>query len=123
MKTWSEWEHIRRQVAISGSVMDQHGRPVDGADITIAEKPAEMVHRMLGAIGEAGRRWDDMRQRPDRTQSETDGIYWFLDLLPGEYTLRTVNPRSGLTEKKRVTIIEDKQHKTQRTTADFSLTM
>ena len=61
--TWSDWEVIRRQVALSGRVVAPRGG-----------RPAGEV-RIEG------------REKPQPVTPGEDGIYFFLDLPAGTYTV------------------------------------
>jgi hypothetical protein len=62
---WSEWEVIRRQVAVCGRV------------IAGPESTRTMEVRVEGSV-------------VDTTSVGPDGIYFFLDLPPGDYTVTVV---------------------------------
>ena len=77
MKAWSEWEITRHQVAISGRVSDESGRPVSGARVSLTAMPKEHKLRIDGAASAAGD-WAERDERPDRTVSREDGLFYFL---------------------------------------------
>ncbi|HMH53507.1 MAG TPA: carboxypeptidase-like regulatory domain-containing protein [Candidatus Acidoferrum sp.] len=82
MRTWTEWETTRRQVAIGGRALDEGGRPVSGAEVALTAQAAEIPpgtrdHKWVGSLAKA------------------DGIYYFLDLPAGTYRVRAVDERSG----------------------------
>lgn len=121
MKQWSAWETTRRQVAVSGYIADADGRPVADAQITLVQHPAAFATRLMGAASDAGRRWDELTQRPDRTKSRPDGLYFFLDLPPGNYALRAVDLRAGQSAEERVVLETDKKQGIKRMSVDFKL--
>jgi hypothetical protein len=121
MKTWSDWEITRRQVAICGRVVDAGGRPVAAAWVTLVKMPDRMSRQRMGAIEEAGPRWEALDRRLDRTRTGVDGAYWFLDLAPGKYTLQAAALGTGLIDEQRITLHMDKEQTLQRVTADFRL--
>lgn len=121
MKKWSAWEIIRRQVALSGYVADADGNPVADAQITLVKQPAAFAPRLIGAASDAGPRWDELTERLDRTLSRSDGLYFFLDLPPGKYTLRAVDLRAGQSAEKSVAIATDKKSGIKRVSVDFEL--
>jgi hypothetical protein len=86
MSGWGEWEVLRRQVAVSGRLLDAQGRPANGVPVTIA------------AVS-AARRFEPAR-------SKTDGLFWFMDLPAGEYRLGAGAPPGGGGEK-RVSVVWD----------------
>src|SRR5260370_30369385 len=50
----------------------------------------------LGRMAQyAGSEWDTRTQRPDRTRSRADGLYYFLDLPDGDYEIRALLPNCG----------------------------
>ncbi len=116
-----EWETIRRQVAISGRVRDAGGNPVAGATVTLTAIPKEFTARIKGAINAAGSRWNQLEERPDRVLSRWDGIFYFLDLPAGSYTLTVTVPHSGVKEEKSVAVAWDKDGKVKAAVADFRL--
>ena len=71
---WSEWEIVRRQVALCGRVVGSGGTPVGG--------------RVVHVQSSRTRRSQDGRTKPD-------GIYFFMDLPGGEYIVRAGSPGSG----------------------------
>jgi len=61
----------------------------------------------------AGDGWSTRAQRPDRTQTRFDGLYYFLDLPDGEYEITAFLPNCGkrygqVTENKKVSSGEKK---------------
>ena len=66
-----------------------------------------------------------MVERPDRTRTAFDGHFHFLDLLPGDYTLKASLPGSGTRygedEVAGITISWDGNGKITMATADLSL--
>jgi len=71
---WTEWETVRRQVALCGRVVGPGGTPV--------------ADRAVRARSSRTRRSHDGRTKPD-------GIYFFMDLPGGDYTVRPDSPGSG----------------------------
>ncbi len=86
-KIWSDWEIIRRQVAIGGYVENIAHKPVTGANLAITEFPEEFAAQIAGARAVAGPDWSTTDQRPDRMASRPDGNYFFMDLPNGDYTV------------------------------------
>jgi hypothetical protein len=104
MKTWSDWEIIRRQVAIGGCVADENNNPVAGVQVTIISMPVGFKQSVEAASSIAGAEWNELEQRLDRVISGMDGIYFFLDLPEGKYTLAAIVKQSGKKDEKRVSV-------------------
>jgi len=93
MTTWSIVSHT---VAISGRVSDAHSdRAIAGAQVMVIDGPPEFMAMLDRQAASHGRRWQTLRQRPDRRYSEQDGHFHFLDLSDGSYTLRAALPEKG----------------------------
>ena len=121
MKAWSDWEIIRRQVAIGGRILDKDNQPLAGVHVTITSMP-EVFKRSVEACSKAVKAgWDELGQRLDRVASRRDGIYFFLDLPEGKYTLKAIDIKSGKQEDKRVSISWDKKQKIKMAYTDFKL--
>jgi hypothetical protein len=105
MKAWTEWETARHQVAIGGRFVDESEKPVAGAEVAITAMPEEFQRRIAGAAGAAGGGWEHSDQRLDRSFTKADGIYYFLDLPAGKYTVKAVDPRSGAVAEKTVSVL------------------
>jgi len=101
------------------------GKPLGEADVVMLTMPAAFEQRLElaalryggrsepnkiqlgnvrtgGAQGAAGNgkrgpvtKWDQMLERPDRTQSKPNGLFYFMDLPDGEYSLRVTMPSMG----------------------------
>lgn len=91
----SDWQIARHQVAIAGRVLDGHtGKPVAGALVSMTAMPPVFQKRLV--ITSSSRAdWDEMLERPDRTRTRKDGLFYFLDLPEGSYTLSGSLPRLG----------------------------
>src|SRR5262249_761082 len=83
-KVMSVWQTARHQVAIAGRVLDaETGKPLAGVLINIVSMPVafrrkvELLSKSPAALTE----------RVDRTRSRADGLFYFLDLPEGKYTL------------------------------------
>ena len=123
MKTGSDWQIIRRQVAIGGRVVNENNTPVAGAQITIKSMPDGFKRQLEGAVSEAGAGWVDQEERQDRARSRLDGIYFFLDLPEGSYTLSAIDPQTGKQDQKSVSVSRDKKQSIKMTRADFKLSI
>ena len=121
MKAWTDWEIARHQVAIGGRVVDQNDKPVAGAEVTITVMPEEFHRKIAGAAETAKGGWKNSDQRLDRSCTTGDGIYYFLDLPQGRYTVRGVEKRSRLQAEKTVAVSWNKDGKVEMAVADLKL--
>jgi hypothetical protein len=85
----------RHRVAIAGVVVDDmSGKPVAGAHLEITAQPQAYTEKLARlrsrrvAPGQAP-------QRPDTTRTRPDGLFFFLDLPVGNYSLLGFMPRQG----------------------------
>jgi hypothetical protein len=108
MKRWTEWEIIRRQVAIAGFIVDQQNQPVGSVRITITAKAGKFKKQVENASLMAGGDWETLKKRPDQTLSRLDGLYFFLNLPEGQYTVSAMDPRTGKSVESHVTVSKDK---------------
>lgn len=115
MKRWTDWEIIRRKVSIAGCIVDPQNNPVCDARITIAAK-AGKFHMQIDNVA-----WENSEDRPDRTCSRADGLYFFLDLPEGRYMVNANDPRSGKIAEKLVTVSKDEEKSGRIAQADFTL--
>lgn len=102
------WFSVHHRVSIWGKVTDAvTQKPIAGAEVTLTKMPAEFK-KTLGRLAQyAGNEWAERSQRPDRTRSRADGLYYFLDLPDGDYEIRALLPNCGkrygeVREKKKV---------------------
>lgn len=121
MKAWSEWEIIRRQVAIGGRILDTHNKPLAGVQVTITSMPKGFKKSVEAVSGAAEAGWEDLDQRLDRVTSRMDGIYFFLDLPEGKYNLNAVDLQSGKQAEKHVSLSWDKKKNIEMAQADFKI--
>jgi len=121
MKAWTEWERARHQVAIGGRVVDGGDQAVAGAEVTITVMPEEFQRKIAGAAETAGGGWKDSDRRLDLSCAKRDGIYYFLDLPAGKYTVKGVDKRSGARTEKTVSVLWDKDGKVAMAVADLKL--
>lgn len=112
MKAYTDWECIRRQVAVGGRVTDRNNRPLNGVEITIERSVEQGKKRRAETTTE-----EPVRQAVFRA----DGLYYFLDLPAGEYVLSVKDPRSGKQEDRPISISVDKEHNIKMMQADFKL--
>ena len=121
MKTCSDWEIIRRQVAIGGYVKNKAREPVTGARLVITAFPKVFTARIAGTRAAAGADWSATDQRPDRTTSRPDGGYFFMDLPNGDYTVRAAIPGSDEQAEQQVSVSRDPDGRIKIVWANFTL--
>ena len=114
MKLWTEWEITRRQVAIGGRVTDENNSRVDGARIKITSMPDEF-RRKVGIAEDAA------VSGPESALAGPDGIFYFLDLPGGQYTLTAIDPGSGRHDEKKISVSRDKKGSIKMTQAEFTI--
>jgi hypothetical protein len=88
-----EWEIIRHKVALCGRVFHPGGRPSGGAKVTITAAP-KAFDAWVRNDSKAAVPHRNGRGRSDTTTTRRDGIYFFLDLPEGEYTVTAESPGS-----------------------------
>jgi hypothetical protein len=116
---WSEWESVRHQVAIGGTVLDEADRPVAGAEIVLTSTPEGFAGPTAGAVEAA--KGGRTARLPDRTVSGRFGRYYFLDLPNGRYTLIAVDARTGSSDQKVATVAPAKKGAPKITRVNFKL--
>ena len=111
MKTWSEWEIIRRQVAICGRVVDEDGNSMSNLPVTIISMPEVFATKVSVAASAIKRRQEENDESPDRTVTKNNGSYYFLDLPNGKYGVNVNDVRTGLHDQKEASVKRDKNGK------------
>ena len=86
-----KWQTVRHQVAIAGRLTEAGpGKPIGGALVSIKSEdgmPAAFKSLLEARSMQYGNAWIAMSDRPDRTRTAADGLFYFLDLPDGDYTL------------------------------------
>lgn len=121
MKQWTEWEITRRQVAIGGRVMDENKSPVDGALIKITSMPNEFRRKLAFAEDSARAGRSTAGTGPESAVARSDGIFFFLDLPDGQYTVTALDPGSGRHDEKNISVSRDKKQNIKMTQVEFTL--
>jgi hypothetical protein len=121
MNDWTDWEIVRHQVAISGRALDDRDQPVAGAQITITTMPKALRQKIDDAARAAGAGGQYLDEGLDRTLTKANGLYYFLDLPAGRYTLQAIDKRSGIQTQKTVSVSWDQDGNVKRAIADFKL--
>jgi len=106
VKKWSAWEVIRHQVAICGQVQDAGGERACGVRVNIVNMPEIFQTSVSAAANAAEKKWAELDERFDRTETRVDGIFYFLDLPAGQYTL-SFDTRTDSQHEKKVAVIWD----------------
>jgi CarboxypepD_reg-like domain/Carboxypeptidase regulatory-like domain len=92
----NDWDIVRHRVAIAGSVLDAGtGKPIRDAQVVITAMPAAFKKKLEVAALPYGNRWNSMLERPDKTRTRPDGLFYFLDLPDGKYSLSVSIPSYG----------------------------
>jgi len=112
----SQWSLARHRVSIWGTMTDAvTHKPITGVEVTLDKMPAKFEQTLERLARYEGKDWARKVQRPDKTVSREDGLFFFLDLPEGEYELHAVLPRCGgrygdATQAKKVSSGEPKKN-------------
>jgi Carboxypeptidase regulatory-like domain len=118
---WTDWEIVRHQVAIGGRVVDDRDQPVAGAQVTITAMPKALRQKIDDAASAAGAGWQYLDERFDRTLTKADGIFYFLDLPGGRYTLQSIAQGSDLQAQRTVSVSWGQDGNVKKAIADLKL--
>ncbi|MCP5013282.1 MAG: hypothetical protein GY942_25155 [Aestuariibacter sp.] len=89
----SDWEILRRQIAISGQITAvADNAPISQAQVQITAAPDAFMNKVRLYAKLHGNAWDGLTKRVDRTETAADGAYYFLDLPNGDYTISAYVP-------------------------------
>ena len=120
-----EWHITQHQVALAGIVTDVGtGKALAGADVTLVEMPAEFRRKVEGNLLKYGRGAGDAKDRLDRTQTRPDGLFYFVDLPSGNYTIVASVPKSAgryASSKQSATVSRDANGSLQKVFVNFAL--
>ena len=91
----TDWLITRHQVAIAGRITNaETGKPIAGVPVSIVGPP--VFGRKLQLLGQAqGAPSGIFVAKPDQTESRNDGLFYFLDLPDGKYTVKASVPNQG----------------------------
>jgi len=84
----SDFETISHKVSVAGVVTNSRtGKPVSKARVRITTYPAAFKSFLALRAVQYGNAWDQMPERPDRTITDENGHYHFMDLPAGKYKI------------------------------------
>ena len=122
MKSWGDWEVTRHKVAICGHVLRQNGKPCAQAKVTV-----NRAYKQVKPKGKAGTEADKFPRNPHSCPKTTltrhDGLFFFLDLPEGEYTVRAEGPRAGEYGQNLGKVARDKEGNIRIAVADIELSL
>jgi len=118
---WTDWEVVRRQVAIAGRVVDALDQPVAGVQVRLIAMPKasrQKTENTASATGSSRRQGDEGY---DQTFTTADGLYYFLDLPSGRYTVQGRDWRTGAQDAKTVSVSWGRDGNVKRVSVDLKL--
>jgi len=116
----AQWEVVRHRVTVAGRVVDVRRRPIAGILVRLSG-PKRLESRVASAKRDAVPKSVGVRQRIDRSETRWDGIYFFLDLLPGEYRVRAGDSASGGQADTTVAVPAQSDEQTAMVVADLAV--
>jgi hypothetical protein len=112
------WEVRRHRVALCGQVLNADGTHATGAKVAITDGPRRFAAKLKS--GAAAREAGTPHQiAPNVTRVRPDGIYFFLDLPEGEYTVSAEGARAYQRAVNRGKVIRKKDGSIQRAVLDM----
>ena len=121
MNTWTDWEVVRHQVAVAGRVVDGSGKPLAATQITVTALPKKSRQKIDSATSAAGTASQGVDEPFETTLAKADGIFYFLDLPAGRYTVKGIDQRSGLQDQKVISVSWDQSGNVKRVRTDLKL--
>jgi hypothetical protein len=107
---------VRHRVALAGRVTDAvTSKPITGAQVAIVDMPQALAQKV---------RYADSSVTPGKTLTREDGLFYFLDLPDGKYTLIASIPACGKrygTAQQKTKVKRDKDGNTVVECVNFAL--
>jgi len=121
----NDWQIARHQVAIAGRVTDaETHKPMARVCVSITGMPPAFRQKLDLLEKAHSSSWESLSERPDRTQAHNDGLFLFVDLPPGKYSLTAEAPRLGSRYGKvqqQVTVAQDAKGNVRMVAVNFAL--
>ena len=117
----TEWEIIRRRVAIAGRITDPNNTPQVGVLVTLTSPSKDFKHRVESAASGFKKRIGASYNQNDQKLSKWDGIFYFTDLPDGQYTVSIHPVGQGTDAEQKVSVARDKQNNLAVSQADFTI--
>jgi hypothetical protein len=122
MKTWTDWETVSHHVSICGRVLDPADQPLPGVHLSLFQHGKEPVSGSSTKPAEGRRGSAKLQQETStpaahvfkRTESRSDGVFFFLDCPDGRYTVKGIDPRSGMNAEQQVAVVGNAMNKRTR---------
>jgi hypothetical protein len=118
-------ETFRHQVALWGLVSNaETKKPAADAEVSIVVMPESFKQKLKAAAQSFGTGWAALTARLDRTRTQADGLFYFLDLPDGKYTLAASLPASGKrygTAQATATVVRDARGNVKMTTVNLAV--
>jgi hypothetical protein len=116
---------VEHCVAVAGWLTEaETAKPIAGARVTITAMAPVFAQKLKLAALSYGNRWATLTERPDRTQTREDGLFYFLDLPNGKYKFQASATGSGkryASAEETATVTRDSQGNLKMTIVKLSL--